>query len=229
MTFSGRRVAAGAALILVVVASAFAYSLRRSSSGPASSADDVPTPVDLSGEEARWAFQYLRGSDANQLSSPWLADTCSARGQFPDEMYVLARDDRLNQARWFEAYRRGTTPAMEARGYVIRMYGSRGSVTRARSNFKRKPFGVAQAELSADDVHDIRGAIRHAGFFEMPLGGILGNCHSEITSLESCVGGRYHAAVRMCHGDRAELLALADRVEQRLQKVGGWQPIATGR
>ena len=118
---------------------------------------------------------------------------------------------------------------MEARGYVVRMYGQRGSVTRARSNYRRKPFGVAQAALSADDVRDIRAAIRDAGFFEMPLGGVLGNCHSEITSLESCVGGRYHAAVRMCHGDGEGLLALAERIEQRLQKVDGWHPVAAAR
>lgn len=226
MTLSGRRIAAGAVLILVLAASAIAYKVRLASSVVATMRDDTPTALDLSSEEARRAFRYLRDSDANQLTSPWLADTCSAHGQFPGEVYVLARDDRLNQALWFQAYERGVEPIMEARGYVIRMYGSGGSVTRSRSKTARQAFGVAQAALSPGDVDALRVAIRDSGFFQMPIGGLFGACHAEITSFESCVDGRYHAAVRMCHDDSAVLLALADTIEQRLAKLDGWQPVA---
>jgi hypothetical protein len=72
--------------------------------------------------------------------------------------------------------------------------------------------------------------LREDGYFSLAPGGDLGFCHTEFTTLESCIKGRYYGVARMCEGvlpqSRRPLHRLAVDIEAFLNEASNGE---TGR
>lgn len=198
---------AGLVLSLVAVLGGAIYGAGRLPVRSEEASSPLSPPMDLGDPATRRVAYWLMTGPANHFGGQWLGTACREEDAF--ERVVLSRHDMrqwTSRAAYFRLDRTGGNAFYQARP----------------PSLQAPSFGRAWS-LRKSDAERVRALLRSGGFPGLPAAGREGFCHSEITTLEICVHGRYHGALRMCEGvadkNDVALRRLADGLESILNEA----------
>lgn len=186
--------------------------------------------MDLTDDSVRYAMRYLTQLSDHAKDDSWLGDSCNPRSGFSaDEEYVLTRNLGFDEAAFLHSVHNNVA-APDSRRYKFVFRGDAGWTARwvwRNDGLMTKSPDREFRTLSTAEVRHLQEALAGAAFEQTPLEGTFGMCHAEITALESCRRGRFHAVLRMCSDDAKPMYLLADSLEAIL-RPGPWRPVAFG-
>ena len=202
------RIAVGAVLILLVGGIGFVFRLDRSRVAPVDRRTPTTPVMDLGDEPTRNTAYWLMASTSNHFNGEWLGRSC--RNESTADRFVLSRED--------------PGPFTLRRAY-LRMDDRGGTAFYDAQPMSPNPeprFGKAWS-LSAGQVERFRELLLKGGYYSMRPSGEQGFCHTEVTTLESCIAGRYYGVMRMCETASLHpampLRHLADEIERLLDEI----------
>jgi hypothetical protein len=214
------RIIVGAVIVLLIAAVGFAFEADRHRSMPVEPFQETTPAMDLADEATRHTARWLINSESNHFGGAWLGASCS-----PDDAV-----DRFVLSRWDP----GTysTPGFAPRSAYLRINDRGGDAYfDAKSSLRDGGPRYGKAwPLNARQAAKFRDLLRRGGYFSLPPGAVTGACHSEFTTLESCIKGRYYGVARMCEWmqpqGRRPLHGLAEDIEAFLDDASNGE---TGR
>lgn len=164
------------------------------------------------------------------MTPGWLGDSCNPHSSLSsDEEYVLTRNLGFDEQTYLN-FLHNNAAVPDNRRYKFVLRGDTG--WSARWAWRNDPpltksYDRAFRTLSTTEVRRLRAAVVGAAFQQTQLEGVFGTCHAEITALESCRAGRFHAVLRMCSEDAKPLYSLANELEAILSP-GPWRTVVSG-
>ncbi len=197
------RIAVGVALLLLAVLIGFSFVADRQREPDLRQVANASPVMDLADPGTRRVVSWLMQGEANHFGGQWLGESCGYGDT--DQRLVLSRE----------------VPAeVNRRAIYLRMNDGGGNAYySARPLTPGEPAYGRAWLLQARDVARIRQLLDKGGYYSLPPAGVEGFCHTEITSLETCVDGRYYGVMRMCEGlDEVPQQALRN-IAQSLEKM----------